>query len=90
MIISLIGYQSDRQDAICFICVSSPLFGEAGFGFPGSIPGPATKYPVREKAYSIFMESTDVEIFFEVTTWQAEAGTSRMGHAGRNRHDTPG
>ena len=50
MIISLIGYQSDRQDAICFICVSSPLFGEAGFGFPGSIPRPATKYPVREKA----------------------------------------
>lgn len=50
MIISLIGYQSDRQDAICFICVSSPLFGEAGFGFPGSIPEPATKYPVREKA----------------------------------------
>ena len=50
MIISLIGTQSDRQDAICFICVSSPLFGEAGFGFPGSIPGPATKYPVREKA----------------------------------------
>ena len=51
MIISLIGTQSDRQDAICFICVSSPL-GQAGFGFPGSIPGPATKYPVREKAYS--------------------------------------